>query len=399
MSTVPAMTPIRTVDETVEARPRSMLVIDPLLALAALGLVACSLITLKGATRHAVPGHPLYYVERQGIYAAVGLLVAILLTRIDYSRLREYKFALYGTMIALNLVAFGMPAIRGSHRWIPLPFLQFQSSEFGKVLLIVALGAFAVDRVRRLHERRTTALIMLLSIIPALIVIPQPDLGTGLVYVTVGFTMLFVAGTSWKQLTAIVALFAAAIAIVLAGAPALGVHVLKPYQVQRLTGFLNPSHDPRNQTYNITESLIAIGSGEKTGRGVQKATQTNLHFLPENQTDFVFAVVGETYGFVGAALVLSLYALLIWRSLRILMMAKNLYGTLIAGGILAMLMFQVFVNVGMTIGIMPITGVPLPLMSYGGSSVLVTFIAIGLLQSIHMQARLSAAGKSRALVS
>jgi rod shape determining protein RodA len=240
---------------------------------------------------------------------------------------------------------------------------------------------------------------MLLALIPALIVIPQPDLGTGLVYVTIGFTMLFVMGTSWKQLTALVAMFAASIAIVLAGAPALGVHVLKPYQVQRLTGFLNPSHDPRNQTYNITESLIAIGSGEKTGRGVKNASQTNLHFLPENQTDFVFAVVGETYGFVGAALVLSLYALLIWRALRILMMAKNLYGTLIAGGIIAMLMFQVFVNVGMTIGIMPITGVPLPLMSYGGSSVLVTFIAIGLLQSIRTQARLSAAGKSRALVS
>ena len=176
-------------------------------------------------------------------------------------------------------------------------------------------------------------------------------------------------------------------------------HVLKPYQVQRLTGFLNPSHDPRNQTYNITESLIAIGSGEKTGRGVAHASQTNLHFLPENQTDFVFAVVGETYGFVGAALVLSLYALLIWRALRILTMAKNLFGTLIAGGILAMLMFQVLVNVGMTIGIMPITGVPLPLMSYGGSSVLVTFIAIGLLQSIHIQARMAATGKSRALVS
>jgi rod shape determining protein RodA len=399
MSIVPAVTPIRTTDETVEARPRSLLLFDPLLVVAALGLVACSLITLKGATRNAVPGSPLYYVERQGIYAAVGLVVAVLLSRIDYSRLREYKLALYGTMIALNLVVFGMPAIRGSHRWIPLPFLQFQASEFGKLLLIVSLAAFAVDRVRRLHDRRTTARIMLLSIIPALIVIPQPDLGTGLVYVTVGFAMLFVAGTSWKQLTAIVAMFAAAIAIVLAGAPALGVHVLKPYQVQRLTGFLNPSSDPQNQTYNIHESLIAIGSGEKTGRGVKNASQTNLHFLPENQTDFVFAVVGETYGFVGAALVLSLYALLIWRSLRILMMAKNLYGTLIAGGILAMLMFQVFVNVGMTIGIMPITGVPLPLMSYGGSSVLVTFIAIGLLQSIYMQARLSAAGKSRALVS
>ena len=395
MSINPGVAPIHAVEETGVSRPRSLLLTDPLLMLAALGLIACSLVTLHGATRSS----GLYYVERQAIFAAVGLLVAVLLTRIDYSRLREYKFALYGTMIGLNLIVFGMPAVRGSQRWIPLPFLQFQSSEFGKILLIVALAAFAVDRARRLGERRTTARIMLLALIPALIVIPQPDLGTGLVYVAVGFAMLFVAGTSWKQLTALVAMFVASIAIVLAGAPALGVHVLKPYQVQRLTGFLNPSRDPSSQTYNITESLIAIGSGQKTGRGVQKASQTNLHFLPENQTDFVFAVVGETYGFVGAALVLSLYALLIWRSLRIVMMAKNLYGTLIAGGILAMLMFQVFVNVGMTIGIMPITGVPLPLMSYGGSSVLVTFIALGILQSIHVQARVAVAGKSRALVS
>ena len=240
---------------------------------------------------------------------------------------------------------------------------------------------------------------MLLALVPALIVIPQPDLGTGMVYVAVAFAILFFAGTSWKQLAALFATFAASIALVLAVAPAAGVHVLKPYQMQRLTGFLNPSHDPRNQTYNITESLIAIGSGQKTGRGVARATQTSLHFLPENQTDFVFAVVGETYGFAGAALVLSLYALLIWRSLRILMMAKNLYGTLISGGILAMLMFQVFVNAGMTIGIMPITGVPLPLMSYGGSSVLVTLIAVGLLQSIHVQARIASAGKARGLLS
>jgi rod shape determining protein RodA len=395
MSVGPASTSIRSVEEQAVSRPRALMLIDPLLVLAALGLIACSLVTLHGATRSS----GLYYVERQAIFAAIGIAVAVVLTRLDYSRLREYKLALYGTMIALNVVVFGMPAIRGSRRWIPLPFLQFQSSEFGKILLIVALAAFAVDRLRRLHERRTTARIMLLALIPALIVIPQPDLGTGLVYVTVGFAMLFVAGTSWKQLTALVAMFAASIAIVLAGAPALGVHVLKPYQVQRLTGFLNPSSDPQNQTYNIHESLIAIGSGQKTGRGVKNASQTNLHFLPENQTDFIFAVVGETYGFIGAALVLSLYALLIWRSLRIVMMSKNLYGTLIAGGILAMLMFQVFVNVGMTIGIMPITGVPLPLMSYGGSSVLVTFIALGILQSIHVQARVAGAGKNRALVS
>jgi rod shape determining protein RodA len=239
---------------------------------------------------------------------------------------------------------------------------------------------------------------MLLALIPAMIVIPQPDLGTGLVYVCIGFTVLFVGGTSWKQLGTLAALFLLAVLGVLVIGPALGVHVLKPYQMQRLTGFLNPSHDPGNQTYNITQSLTAIGSGGKTGRGVMGASQTLLGYLPEDQTDFIFAVVGETYGFAGAALVLSLYALLIWRALRILTMAKNLYGTLIAGGILAMLMFQIFVNVGMTIGIMPITGVPLPLMSYGGSSVLVTFMCLGLLQSIHIQARLTSAGKGRPLI-
>ena len=391
-------TPLTTVEPQAEPAPQTLLRFDPLLILAAAGLVACSLITLKGATRTTNPGHPLFYVERQAIYAAIGLVVALVLSQIDYTRLRRYRWVMYGLLIVLNIIVFGAPIVRGAHRWIPLPFFQFQSSEFGKVLLILSLAAFTVDRSRRLHERRTTARIMLLALLPALIVIPQPDLGTGMVYVAVGFTILFFAGTSWKQLTALVALFVVSIAIVLAVAPALGVHVLKPYQVQRLTGFLNPSHDPRNQTYNITESLIAIGSGQKTGRGVAHASQTNLHFLPENQTDFVFAVVGETYGFVGAALVLSLYALLIWRGLRILTMAKNLFGTLIAGGILAMLMFQVFVNAGMTIGIMPITGVPLPLMSYGGSSVLVTFIAIGLLQSIHVQARIAATGKSRALI-
>jgi rod shape determining protein RodA len=393
-------TPIQVIEERAPqaaSRPRFVLLFDPLLLLAALGLVACSLITLKGATQHLSPGG-LYYVKRQAIYAGIGIALAVVLARIDYSRLRQYRYGLYGLIIVANILVFGTPAVLGAHRWFPLPFIKIQPSEFGKLLLVVALGAFAVDRARRLHERRTTARIMLLALIPAMVVIPQPDLGTGLVYVCIGFTVLFVAGTSWKQLAALVALFVIAVLGVLVIAPALGVHVLKPYQMQRLTGFLNPSHDPGNQTYNIAQSLTAIGSGGKTGRGVLGASQTLLGYLPEDQTDFVFAVVGETYGFAGAALVLSLYALLIWRGLRILTMAKNLYGTLIAGGILAMLMFQIFVNVGMTIGIMPITGVPLPLMSYGGSSVLVTFMCLGLLQSIHIQARLTAVGKGRPLI-
>jgi rod shape determining protein RodA len=390
-------TPIQPVDETAVLRARALPLLDPMLLLAAIGLMLCSLGTLKGATAHSVPGHPLYYVQRQALFGGVGLLLALILSRIDYSRLREYKLALFGVMVALNLVVYAMPEVQGARRWIPLPFLEFQSSEFGKILIILALAAFAVDRSRALHEWRTTARIMLLALVATLLVIPQPDLGTGMVYVAIGFSVLFFAGTSFKQLTVLVTLFLAAVAIGLVGAPSLGVHVLKKYQVQRLTAFVNPSH-AGTSGYQITQSEIAIGSGQKTGRGAN-ATQTKLNFVPANDTDFVFAAVGETYGFVGAAVVLSLYALLIWRALRILTMSKNLFGTLIAAGILAMLMFQIFVNVGMTIGIMPITGVPLPLVSYGGSSVIVTFIAIGLLQSIYVQARMAATGKSRPLIS
>ncbi len=187
-----------------------------------------------------------------------------------------------------------------------------------------------------------------------------------------------------------------ALALALVVAPAAGVTVLHDYQKDRLTAFLHPSDNPAKQGYQQNQSRIAIGSGEKTGRG-EHATQTRYNFLPEHHTDFVFAVVGERWGFVGAALVLSLYALLIWRGLRILTIAKNLFGALVAGGIVAMLLFQVFVNVGMNVGIMPITGIPLPLMSYGGSSVLTTLLAIGLLQSIYAQGEPSAATKGRVL--
>ena len=383
--------PIQATDEQTQARSQSMIQADALLMLAAIGLVACSLVTLKAATGGT------YDVKRQAIYAGIGIVLALIIARIDYTRLREYRYGFYGLMILGNLVVLGMPAVQGAHRWIPFPLFQIQSSEFGKVLLIVSLAGFIVDRSRRLHEWRTTARIILLALLPAFIVIPQPDLGTSMVYMAIGFVVLFAAGTSWKQLAAVAAVGAVAAAIVLGG-PIVGVHVLKPYQQQRLTGFLHPSKNSRGPTYQITESLIAVGSGGKTGRGAH-ATQARQGFLPAPTTDFVFSSLSETYGFAGAALVLSLYAVLIWRALRIMTMAKNLYGTVIAGGILAMFMFQVFVNTGMTIGIMPITGVPLPLMSYGGSSVLVTFIAIGLLQSIHIQARRTAASKRHALIS
>jgi rod shape determining protein RodA len=364
--------------------------------IAAVGLVLCSLATLKGANTGSG------FVERQALYAALGLVGAILVAGFDYSRLREYRWVCFLLLIVGNIVVYGTPKVNYAHRWIPLPVLQVQPSEFGKLLLIVALAGFMVGRGRAMHERSTTARIMLLGLFAAMIVIPQPDLGTGLVYIVIAVSVLFFGGIGWRHLSALAALFVTALVLVLAVAPAFGVHPLQTYQQQRLTTFLHPPRvcAPSDHTcYQLQQSLIALGSGGKTGAGAAGPTQAKLQFLPEAQDDFIFAVVGETYGFLGAAVVLSLYALLIWRILRVLTMAKNLFGTLIAGGVLSMLMFQVFVNVGMTIGIMPVTGVPLPLLSYGGSSVLVTFLAIGLLQSIHIQARMSSAGKARLMLS
>jgi len=374
-----------------------MLRIDPLLLLATLGLIGCGIYVVYTATQDDIPGSPNYYLYRQLAYAGVGIVLMLLLSRFDYSRIREWKAGVYGLMIGLILLVYAIGfSARGSKRSIEFGFFNLQSSEVGKVLLILALSAFMVDRVRRLGDRETTSRIMLLAIVPAILVVGQPDLGSGMVYIAIALTILFVAGTKWTHFAALGALAVAAVVLVLVAVPAMGTQVLKPYQVDRLTAFLHPTDNPKHQGYQINQSLTAIGSGGKTGRG-DNATQTKLNFLPEHHTDFVFSVVGEEFGFAGAAIILSLFALLIWRALRILTMSKNLYGALVAGGITAMLMFQVFVNVGMTLGIMPITGIPLPLVSYGGSSVITTFLAVGLLQSIHAQAREVAAAKGRDL--
>lgn len=369
--------------------------LDPLLTLSVIGLAIASVMTLGAATRNVVPGDPGYYVNRQIVYLVLGGLLMLVLARLDYARLRPLKNAIYALLMfsILAVLAVGHAA-KGSQRAISLPFFSFQASELGKVLLIVALSALVVDRARRLRERDTTARVMLAALVPAMFVIAQPDLGSGMVYMVIAFVLLLVAGTPGRQLAGLLALVAVSLTIVLVAAPAAGVHVLKTYETERLTAFLHPSTDPRKEGYQQEESKIAIGSGQKTGRG-SDATQIRLNFVPEDHTDFVFAAVGEQYGFVGAGLVLCLYALLIWRTLRILTMSRDLFGSLLAAGVAAMLMFQVFVNVGMTIGIMPITGVTLPLMSYGGSSVITTLLAVGLLQSIYVRARASAALKGR----
>jgi rod shape determining protein RodA len=366
---------------------------DGTLFLASLALAAFSVLVLSEATRGDVPGDPGYFSDRQLVYVALGLIGMYGLARVDYSRFRELRVGIYTFLcISISLVfVFGFAA-RGSRRAFDLPFFSFQPSELGKLLLILALAGFVIDGARRGSDRQRTVRYLCLGLAPAALVFLQPDLGTALVFGVITLAAMYVGGVRWTHLALIGGAIAALVAVVLALAPAVGVPVLKEYQQERLTSFLDPSGDPSDAGYQQNQAKIAIGSGEITGRG-DLATQTRLDFVPERHTDFIFAVIGERYGFTGAALVLSLYALLIWRALRIMTLSKNSYGTLVAGGIAAMLIFQVFVNVGMNLGIMPITGIPLPLLSYGGSSVLATFLAIGVLQSIHMQARLGQEGR------
>jgi rod shape determining protein RodA len=370
---------------------------DGWLLAAAFGLIGFSIFTLAVATPDAVQGQPLFFAIRQTIYAVVGIALMLAVAKIDYARFREIRMGIYSAMIAsICLVLMFGAAARGSRRWIELPYFRFQPSELAKLLLIVALAAFVLDRSRRGSPLRQTLRILALGLAPAALVFLQPDLGTGIVLGVITLTILFLAGVPWRHFAVIGGLAAAVVSFFLLIAPAAGLpSPLHGYQEDRLTAFLHPSNDPSDASYQVNQSVTAIGSGEKTGRG-DNSTQTELLFLPERHTDFVFAVIGERFGFAGAAFVLSLFALLIWRMLRILTQSVNLYGTLIAGGIAAMLMFQILVNVGMTLGVMPVTGITLPLMSYGGSSVIATFLAIGLLQSIHSQARLESSTRSRA---
>ncbi len=402
MSTAPSVTdPRRARTSRVGAsaptrRPLALaLPFDPIMAVAVIGICACSLITLDTVSQRGLPDG--YYFKRQAVYFVAGAVLATILSRADYTRLRELKYGTYGFIIVsvLAVKLLGSDAL-GARRAIQFPGFSFQASELGKVLLVVALAAFLVDRSRWLQDPATTARTLLLALVPAILVMIQPDLGSSMVYGAIVLALLFVAGTPGRHFAAIAALAAIVITGVVAVAPAVGVEVLRDYQTNRLTAFLHPNENTNEIAYQQNQSRVAIGSGEKTGRG-DGATQTSYNFLPEHHTDFIYSVVGERWGFMGAALVLSLYSLLIWRGLRALTMAKNLYGALLAGGITMMLLFQVFINVGMTVGIMPITGIPLPLMSYGGSSVITTFLAIGLLQSVYAQGRATSAGKGRVL--
>jgi len=365
-----------------ERRPLRHL--DPVLLVAVLALGIVGLVTIYSATHASLVAQridPGFYLKKQLTFVTLGIVVILVAASFDYRFAKVYAGIVYVASLAL-LVLVRTPlgtTIRGSQRWFQLFGFQLAPSELAKLALVAMLAAFLSElRSSDLSLRdlyRATAI----AAIPGLLVFLQPDLGTSIVMVAILVGILVVAGARPRHLgvlalTAVVLFF---------GTLQLG--LVKDYQIARLTAFFDPQNDPQRSDYNRNQAEIAIGSGGLFGRGYLKGTQTNLDFVPEQHTDFIFTVVGEEFGFVGAIFVLLLFALLIWRAVRIALLAKDPFGTYLAAGIASMLAIQVFVNVGMTLGIMPITGIPLPFVSYGGSSFLTNCAAVGLLLNVHMR--------------
>ena len=347
-------------------------------------LVAFGLWAVAGITRHDVDGDANYFVVRQSIAAVAGAVGLVALVFVPTSLYRRYHRHLFGLLLAsIALVyLFGFEA-RGSRRWIDLGFFQLQPSELGKLMLVLVLAGFLAERSRRIGEWGTVQRALGFGLAPALLVVLQPDLGTALVYGAAVAAAIFLAGAQWRHLAVLAAAGVLTVLAALWVLPSLGVQVLEDYQRARLTAFANPEADLSGTGYNVAQSQTAVGAGQFRGRGVEGATQTNYDYLPEHATDFAFASLAEQRGFVGAGSLLLLYLLVLWRGLRIVSLARDPFGAIAAGSIVFALLFQIFVNVGMTMGIAPVTGIPLPFVSVGGSSMLTNLLAMGVLLGIH----------------
>jgi rod shape determining protein RodA len=358
--------------------------LDWMLLLAVAGLIVYGLWAIGGVTDAD---------ERQALYAAIGGVGLVIALFIDPNIYRRYHRAIYVLLIAgLLLVIATAPVVRGSQRWLDIGSFRFQPSEFGKLLLVLALAGFVADRGKRITEGRTVLAVVGLSTIPLLLVFEQPDIGSSLVYGAATAGVLLVAGTRWLHLGALVTVAALIGSFVLWLGPAMGVELLEDYQRERLTAFTDPSEDPGGAAYNVNQSILAVGAGGLDGRGVSGSTQTNLDYLPEHETDFVFAAIAEQRGFFGGAILLGLYLVVILRALKVITIARDAFSAIVAGGIAVALLFQIAVNVGMTVGMAPVTGIPLPLVSAGGSSMIMNLFAVGVLEAINARGRLPRRG-------
>jgi rod shape determining protein RodA len=351
---------------------------DWMLLLAVLVLCAISLAEIYSTTAHTRFAS---FERKQMIFIGAGLIGMFVLSKIDYHRLLDWAPWMYGIFVA-SLVAVRLVGHKalGARRWIAIGPVQFQPSEWVKLVLVLVIARYFANLGGRNLTWREIMRAFALVGVPMLLVLIQPDLGTTLTYAPILIAGLFFGGISFRQAAVLVVCFSA----LAVGAWSSG-KILKPYQKARLTSFINPDNDPKGSGYQIRQSLIAVGSGGLWGKGAEKGSQTQGYFLPIPYTDFIFAAFSEEHGFLGAVFVLLLYFFILMRLIQNAQTAADLPGSLIIMGVVAVLTFQILVNVGMVIGFMPVTGIPLPLMSYGGSSVLFTFLALGAVMNVRMR--------------
>ena len=322
-------------------------------------LVICfyGLLVISSATRGAGADSTFVYLQKQAISIGIGIFAIIVVISIDYLDFYRLSWYLYAFNFSVWDWFFYRERRRGSYRWIDLKVMDFQPSEMAKIIIIITLARLLVEQKERLSNPVQLIPLFLHVLIPMILIFLQPDLGTALVFVVIFLGMLYMAGVPVKNLLIVLC---SGIAVF----PLLWFRLMD-YQKMRLIVFFNPDVDPLNHGYQLTQSMIAIGSGGLTGKGLFAGTQARLQFLPEQHTDFIFSVLGEELGFLGGALLLVLYLLLIYRILKVASFSKDSFGSLLCAGVATMLTFQILVNVGMTLSIMPVTGLPLPFMSYG----------------------------------
>jgi rod shape determining protein RodA len=346
------------------------------LALSMLGLLMIYSATRVGLERVNLPAS--FSMERQMIFVAAGLILFVGLSFVDYRELGQLAHIIYLGMIALLALVFLFPAVKGAQRWFDLGYFQLQPSEFSKTACVIALAAVLGRPQVKLRWGRIGQALAVIAV-PGILIFLQPDLGTMLVFAFLTVVMLFGAGISGRQILVLSGLgVGLLVAVVQLG-------VLRDYQVNRIRVLMDPTIDPTGIGWNLRQSKLAVGSGQLTGKGLFQGQQTNFQYVPEQGTDFIFTAVGEQLGFVGGILVIAAFLVLVWRLLVIAANARDRFGALVALGIAAMFVFHVFVNIGMTIGIMPVTGLPLPFLSAGGSSFLNFSIALGIANSIWLR--------------
>ena len=363
---------------------------DPILSAAVVGLLVMGTLLVYSATRswYAAAGlNPQYYLKRHIINIAIGLLLAFSTTIIDYRRLRAYTPILWGVGV-LGLIAVLIPGIgksvNGHQAWIALPGgFQLQPVELAKISIIVGMSLLLSERMHDSAQptHRDVMLALVIAAIPIVLILLQPDMGTVMI---IGASVVMIIAVSGAPSRWVVGLLILAL---LGGFTAVKVGVIKDYQLKRLQSFVNPSADPQLSGYQLRQSRITIGSGGLTGKGIFKGPQTNGRFVPEQQTDFIFTVAGEELGFLGSSSMLILFLIVFLRGIRIARRSQDLFGRLVCIGVVAWFALQAFENIGMTMGVMPLLGVPLPFVSYGGSSMFANLIGIGLLQNVHARQR------------